>query len=214
MVPFEAKAYADAMVAAANVYMSTGWCVVPIQPRTKKPYQWFLPTDVSTGHRSWRLLTQRPPTSEEVASWFARDRTMNLGIATGAVSRGLAVADFDFGLSEGALSVLTALGTPVASTGRAPNAVHVYAQGDPGLKTRRSEVAGLAFELRCEGAYVVAPYSRHPTGAVYEWLVPPDGVLVTLHDLEQALESIAATRIPRSPCVDADLVLNPPPRHI
>jgi hypothetical protein len=154
------------IVAAAEDYARRGWSVVPLK------------ADKTPAVTAWRARqTERTP-AENVAEWFGRVRNVaGVGIILGAVSGHLYVRDFD---APGAYERWAAAHPELAATlptVRTPSGgAHVYGCWE-GVRTVH-EGDG---ELRGEGAYVVAPPSRHESGAVYAWLVPlPPGDVPTV----------------------------------
>jgi len=71
------------LYSAAVRYVEVGLSVIPTDPRTKAP---IIP---------WKDYQTRPPTAEELASWFITKRSRGLGIVCGAVSGRLEILDFD-----------------------------------------------------------------------------------------------------------------------
>jgi hypothetical protein len=148
------------VVTAAVAYATRGWSVLPIG-EDKRPA-------VAT----WKSRQKDAAKPEDVAGWFDRvSGVSGVGIVLGAVSGGLVVRDFDDadGYAKWSKAFPKQAETlPTVKTGRG---LHVYFRC-AGVKTRTCGDG----ELRGEGAYVVAPPSKHPSGTYYEWLVPlPEG---------------------------------------
>ena len=133
-----------------------GWSILPLKPRAKEPLI------------SWRQLQHRKLEEREIVELFERHADANLGVVTGSVSR-LLVLDAD---SPSVVAKLGVSETPIAETARGR---HYYFQL-PNVRIR--SVAGIAdgLDVRAEGGYVVAPPSVHPSGARYQWLIPPKGL--------------------------------------
>jgi len=110
-----------------------------------------------------------------VSLWWKRWPNANIGIATGDAGNGryLLILDID---AEGE-SVLAAL---EAKHGRLPetlnvttgNGRHLYFISKANIKSG-TNVLGKDFDVRCDGAYVVAAGSTHKTGVVYSIDRPP-----------------------------------------
>jgi len=144
---------------AAAKYLARGWSVLPLRPKDKRPIF------------DWEPLQQARPSAADVAKWFQRRPTANIGIVTGEISN-LIVLDVDpkHG-GDASLARLEQRFGPLPATiesvtgggGR-----HLYFAHPGGLVRNR---AGLAqgIDLRGDGGYVVAPPSVHPSGQPYAW---------------------------------------------
>lgn len=129
-----------------------GWSVMPIG-RRKVP---LVP---------WRALQSRRAGVRRVREWWRRFDCPNAGVVTGRVS-GLVVVDCD---DADALRRVQQLGMPDTFTVRTARGWHFYLQHPEGVVVRNS-AGGVApgVDVRGEGGFVVAPGSRHASGAVYE----------------------------------------------
>jgi hypothetical protein len=144
---------------AALDYLRLGISVIPIgshgngkQPaiREWKPYQTTLPKEI------------------ELREWFSRSGLAGLAIIFGPVSGGIYCRDFD---NEAAYRVWSAKNPTLAATlptVRTFRGYHVYFRNKQSLKTKKYADG----EIRCFGAYCLAPPSKHPEGIIYEWLTP------------------------------------------
>jgi len=156
---------------AALDYLQRGWSVIRIHPGTKK----------AAGR--WGKYQKRRPTQAELGSWFGNGRGFGLAVVLGAISGDLVVRDFDNATSYEAWAtafpdLARTLPTVATSRGR-----HVYFRAAD-LKSRAVGDG----EYRANGNYVLLPPSRHPSGAVYRWLVsPPDGELPLVDPVELGL---------------------------
>lgn len=127
-----------------------GWSVMPIS-RKKVP---LVP---------WRRLQSRRAGARRVREWWARFDQPNAGIVTGRVS-GLVVIDCD---DDAALQVVRELGVADTFTVRTARGWHLYFQ-HPGELVRNScGSIARGVDVRGDGGYVVAPGSRHASGALY-----------------------------------------------
>lgn len=140
-----------------------GLTPVPLKPRAKEPLvKWA---------DGWN------PTAEELKAWDS-DHGVNWGVRCG---ENLAALDFDSDesyyrfISEHQLPA----GCPVVKTGRG---FHIWVK--PKKPVTSCRLDGL--ELKCKGAYVVAPPSIHPNGTPYTFEVAPDGAIPEV-DLEELL---------------------------
>ncbi len=147
------------MQAAALSYAARGWSVIPVEAGGKRP---LVP---------WLEFQQRVATNEEIASWFGRWREANVGIVTGQVSR-LLVVDVD--PQHGGAESLAAM---ERAQGALPRTLEVHTGGGgrhlyfayPSVRLHNRVGIRPGIDLRCEGGYVVAPPSVHPSGARYRW---------------------------------------------
>jgi hypothetical protein len=157
-------------------YREQGFSFFPLKSKSKEP---ALP--------SWKTYQERRPTDEEITAWRKSQAFGNVAVVTGSVSGNLVVLDFDdWSVYEkvfpkhGELEKLTF----VVKTARG---VHVYFRSgrNPG-RTEKFET--LKFEYRANGSYVVAPFSVHPSGAIYKRI----GVLELLQvdDAREELQNI------------------------
>jgi hypothetical protein len=114
----------------------------------------------------WKEFQSRKPTPKEIGQWGKQYSTANIGIVTGAVS-GIVVIDVEKG---GDIFPYIQEGTVAAETGG--GGFHFYYQhpgGHVGSPVRVKD----STDIRGDGAYVVAPPSRHTSGENYEWINCP-----------------------------------------
>jgi hypothetical protein len=112
-----------------------------------------------------------------ICGWWQRWPVANVAIRTGAVS-GLVVIDID--PPHGGDHSLASLGArhgplPTALTVRTGSGgTHIYL-AHPGVQIRNTAGTrlGTGIDVRGDGGYVIAPPSRHPSGATYAWAGPP-----------------------------------------
>jgi hypothetical protein len=147
------------MAQAAAKYLARGWSVLPLRPRDKRPLI------------DWESLQQARASAADVAHWFQRWPSANVGIVTGEISN-LIVLDVDpkHG-GDASQARLEQRFEPLPATiesvtgggGR-----HFYFAHPGGFVRNR---AGLAqgIDLRGDGGYIVAPPSVHPSGNPYAW---------------------------------------------
>jgi len=149
----------DGLYQAAGKYLSRGWNPIPIG-RSKRPLV------------RWKRLQTERVTMAELRTWFARGGVTGVGLICGEISGGLCVRDFDDPAeyerwSQAYPDVATAL--PTVVSGRAGGGWHVYCRA-PDRFWRTRKIPGTKDHWKANGSYVVAPPSRHPSGAVYQWL--------------------------------------------
>lgn len=146
-------------MAAAGDYLERGWSVIPLRPGTKLPAI------------RWEPYQRRRAGAAELARWFQRWPSINIGIVTGGIS-GLVVLDVD--LRHGGFDSLAALerlhgplpDTVEAETGGGGR--HLYFALPPAALHNKAGLAA-GIDLRGEGGMVVAPPSLHPSGKPYRW---------------------------------------------
>lgn len=134
---------------------------------------------------------------ETIGRWWQRWPSANVGVRTGT-SSGLVVLDVDPG--HGGARSLDALvrrhgslpAGPVVRTGS--GGLHFYF-AHPGNMVRNSAgLIGPGLDVRGDGGYIIAPPSRHRSGRVYTWQVPP-GALPELPDwFAEALRPVERPR--------------------
>jgi len=134
---------------AALSYATNGFEVFPLKPREKRPL-----------HSGWQAQATRDVAS--VAAAWRRDPDANIGVAC----RELIVLDTD---DERGLAAVRDLDLPETTAARTGRGMHFYLEGSG--SSRSGVLPGL--DVRAGRAYVVGAGSVHPSGAVYEWQVPP-----------------------------------------
>jgi hypothetical protein len=143
----------------AIAYHRSGFSVIPIKPREKKPLV------------AWEPFQKEPAPEETIKFWFENWPDANLAIVTGTVSN-CVVIDLD---SEDAKEKLKSLlhsdlsTVPRSRTGKGWQLFFKH----PGVNiqngVRVGRIPGL--DTRGDGGYVVAPPSIHPNGKQYKWEV-------------------------------------------
>jgi hypothetical protein len=166
----------NSLLIAAQDLLARGYSVLPVTTN-KKP-----------ALRSWKKYQTTRATQPEIASWFSEDaldrRVTGLGVILGEVSGDLAVRDFDDPLAYATWKEThpeLAIILPTVQTGRG---FHVYAR-IPSCKTTPLGNG----ELRANGAYVVAPPSRHSSDVDYKWIISFQNTEIPIVDAAVFLES-------------------------
>lgn len=137
---------------AALEYVESGMSILPLAGKKPAP----LPNGRAF---SWaRLQVERPPLSH-VHAWAARGWLQNVGIVCGAVSGNLAVIDLDGATPVEVFRRQFADILPPTRVVKTGSGQHWYYYVDQLPPTTRT----VGYELRCNGCYVVAPPSIHPT---------------------------------------------------
>lgn len=142
------------MLRAALNYLSNGYSVIPLMPRSKKPLI------------DWKEYQSRRASESEVKEWFTKTKDANLGIVTGSVS-GVSVVDLDGpeGIKSGAELKLTSSCTSLTGRGK-----HLWYRNVEGLGNSVRAYPGI--DIRGEGGFVVVPPSVHESGRRYRFLGP------------------------------------------
>ena len=133
-------------------YLEQGLHIVPLVPRGKKP---LVP---------WQEFQDRPPTEEEVNSWWSRWPDANIGVLTGVGRVPLVVVDADS--AQGATWCTKNVNTPwTVKTGKLHGRHFYLRMGD----NRIPNAHFFGIDLWGHGGYVVAAPSVHESGVQYVW---------------------------------------------
>jgi len=164
------------MLEAALDYFRRGWSVFPVNPGSKR-------TPVR-----WKRYQSERASEAQVENWFSNEQ-YGIGVIFGEVSGNLVSRDFDDTevykkwatkhprLASTLPTVATARGRHVYATASADHIADL--RGLIGKPDGTGALVVAGGELRCGvGCYSVLPPSVHPSGRVYEWIVPlPAGPL-------------------------------------
>ena len=115
---------------------------------------------------AWSEYQKRLPKEEEVMAWFTRFPEANIGIVTGKISN---LVVFDLYSEEAREYVEKAGGFPKTPRVKTGKGEHVYFK-HPGFEVKNRVNKKLAFDIRGDGGFVVAPPSFHGSGLKYEWI--------------------------------------------
>jgi len=136
-------------------YAERGWSIIPIG-RDKK----------ATGE--WKRFQSERPTQDELERLFGGNGVQGLAVVCGPVSGNLVCRDFDLAGAYEAWAKehpeMAAM-LPTVKTGRGH---HVYVRSRECTKIEKLGDG----ELR-GGGYCILPPSKHESGRLYEWIVPP-----------------------------------------
>lgn len=185
------------MLNVALAYLSYGWSIFPLCPRSKVP---AIP--------SWRRFMQEKPTEALVRQWWTNTPNFNIALITGAIS-GVFVVDFDS--PEAAQDHRAARDYhPTLSVNTARGA-HFYYQL-PGFPVRNHSDKENHIDIRGDGGYVVAPPSIHPSGVRYQWVkapIQPASVCVVrmIKDMRTSQAKPKAFSAPQARDVDNSLAI-------
>src|SRR5579864_4446708 len=162
----------------AEKYISLGWSLIPIKPRSKEP---LIP---------WKEFQIRKASSVEIKEWFRKYQDCNFGVVTGNISR-LVVVDLDGikGITNGLELKLISSVTSLTGNGK-----QLYYKWTEHIDNSASKIAP-GVDIRGDGGFVVLPPSVHPNGKHYRWerFVPerlsnlPTGVLNVSDAVSQPL---------------------------
>ncbi len=141
------------MLAAALEYLDQGFSIIPIAPGGKRPPSGF----------SWKEYQKRPPTEEEVESWFRDYPGANIALVTGEVS-GVVAVDADG--PEGLAWVDRNFPAPAVHQ-KTAKGVHAFFKW-PGTPVKNAVRLAPEVDFRGDGGYVVIAPSVHPSGVVYQ----------------------------------------------
>lgn len=108
----------------------------------------------------WKELQTTPANEEQIRAWWSRHPSANIGIITGKVS-GIVVLDIDKREHDFKIPP-----TAIVKTG---NGWHVWCRYPGHAVTSNVKILD-GLDVRAEGGYVVAPPSKHESGAIYEWV--------------------------------------------
>jgi hypothetical protein len=152
----EAAAPTQGSLAIALDYAARGFAVFPCLENSKAP----------ACSRGFHDATTNPAT---LRRWFGSYHRYNVGVRTGLIS-GIWVLDVDGGTGAAALAALEAEygGVPVTLTSVTSSGCHLWFRADRPLPSTVGRI-GVNLDARADAAYVLAPPSRHPDGAIYRW---------------------------------------------
>ncbi len=130
----------------------------------------------------------------QIIHWWNQHPDANIGICTG---KGLLVVDVDGDEGEDSLSELQEKqgklpDTCESLTGRGRH-IYLSSPTDKYIKSSSSQI-GNKLDVRCEGAYVVAPPSRHYLGNGYEWECSSHPEDIPMAEAPEWLIQLACTR--------------------
>lgn len=116
-------------------------------------------------------VTQASKDHDQIISWWLAHPEANIGIATGAVS-GFLVVDIDDNGAIPAHALPDSVEQITGSGGR--HVLYAYPRDGAHYKTntRTGDIEGV--DSRADGGYIIAPPSRHISGASYEWEASSD----------------------------------------
>lgn len=201
-------------LASALAYAARGWAVFPCHSPARSSRCSCGRRDCASPAKHPRLVRGLKAASTEAAQierWWRRWPRANVAVRTGAAS-GLVVIDVDprHG-GEGSLEALVAEhgdtpGAGLVATGG--GGWHLYlAHPGGGVRNDAGRRLGPGLDIRGDGGYVLAPPSRHASGATYEWLWQPPELVAPPKWLAQRMVEPAPeqARQLRSPVLPPDV---------
>lgn len=181
------------MINTALRYAENGWAIFPVHSVNKNGE--CSCRNKSCKHKGKHPIANLAPngfrnaTKEigEIAAWWKKHPTANIGLATGKKSGNLLVVDIDqkpekneYGEEqwEGLCIQHTgsAIGYPdtvESITGSGGKHIFFYYPENSIIKSRQKAL-GEAVDIRADGGYVILPPSIHVTGNVYSWELSSD----------------------------------------
>lgn len=157
----------NALLFAALTCAEWGWSVLPLHTLTNN--------HCSCSDRICKSPGKHPATKnglkdaskdfDQIIKWWKQNPKWNLGIATGSVSGGLVVLDFD--AKRNGLDAISALNLPNTMQVITGGGEHYYFYSDVTIKNSQNKLAP-GVDVRGEGGYVVSPPSLHHSGKRYE----------------------------------------------
>ncbi|MBX3451033.1 MAG: bifunctional DNA primase/polymerase [Planctomycetaceae bacterium] len=173
------------MLHATSDYAARGWSIIPMHVSGKRPAV------------AWKPYEARRAGLDQLDAWFRDGACRGMAVIFGAVSGHLGSRDFDGMPSYTAWAAAhldLALTLPTVKTRRG---MHVYFMTLPETVANYRDAIGYPLgvgairlndgELRVgSGCYSVVPPSPHPSGIVYEWVVPLGEIVPTIDDLVES----------------------------
>lgn len=199
-LPFDAAT----TLAWALSYSARGWHVFPAPPEAKMSYK-----SESVHGTKWGATTD----PDQIRADFARWPDANVGVRCGAES-GLFVIETDEKDGRDGAANLAALGDlPHTYSVVTPSgSVHHYFRhpgGDFRVRNSESKLA-LGVDVRGDGGMVIAPPSRHKSGAGYytvsdaaEVAAAPGWLLALVDDKRKSV-TVAAEPVSEAECIDSE----------
>lgn len=136
------------VLSAALRYHSLGWSIIPIVSGTKRP-----------AIKTWKPFQSKRADEQQLRDWFDKRDDLGLAVVLGTVSGGLTCRDFDFEAAYHAWKAANPDLAKMLPTVKSGRGFHVYCLSDLDRTLKRDDG-----ELRGNGAIVVLPPSRHPSG--------------------------------------------------
>ncbi|MCX7421225.1 MAG: bifunctional DNA primase/polymerase [Planctomycetia bacterium] len=159
------------VLTAALQYAALGWSIIPIVADKKPSVR-------------WKPFQSDRADEQQIRDWFDKRDDLGLAVVLGAVSGGLTCRDFDVEAAYHAWAAQNPELAKTLPTAKTARGFHVYFLSDLDHTVKFTDG-----ELRGNGAYVVLPPSRHPSGVQYQWIIQPtSGIPKLNYQLFQSTE--------------------------
>ncbi len=164
------------MIETARRYLALGYRPIPIVAGQKRAVI------------KWKAWQRKSPTERDITKWFSAGER-DIALVTG---NGLVVVDVD---DPDLLDVVIARCGDTPMRCQTPSGgLHLYYAMSPRVHYGNAvRINGNAIDLRCEGAYVVCPWSKNQQGVPYQWV----GSLIHVNDLPPLKVSWLRERKPK-----------------
>ena len=182
------------LLAPGLAYAQRGWPVLPLHSPKGQACSCRNPDCRHVGKHPRTLHGVKDATTDAatIRTWWAKWPDANIGIATGSIS-GLMVLDVD--PRHGGLESLRRLQDQPGPLPRGPavltggDGYHYYFLA-PDFRVRNKVGLADGIDVRGDGAYIIAPPSRHATGQIYRWAEGLDPDSITLPPLPDWLRTL------------------------
>jgi hypothetical protein len=150
------------MIEKALRYLKLGYRPIPIVARSKG------------AAIKWKAWQAASPTERDIAQWFSAG-TRDVALVTG---NGVVVVDVDD--ADLVDTVIAQCGSTPMRCRTPSGGMHLYYAMRSGVHYGNAvEINGKPIDLRCEGSYIVCPWSRNDDGVPYQWVgdvLPPSAL--------------------------------------
>jgi len=143
----------ESMIEAALAYLRLGYRPIPLVRGTKRP-----------SIKTWTPYRARPPTEIELFGWFGHGQP-NIALVTGI---GVVVVDVDD--PDLVDAVIEHCGPTPMQTITPRGGRHLWYRMRGGVHYGSAvKIKNRPLDLRCEGSYIVVPWSRNDKGMAYQY---------------------------------------------
>lgn len=166
----------DITLSFALKYIEQGFSILPCHGKQ--------PAMTDKGQFAWARCQVNRPTFAHAHSWHSKGWLQNVGIVCGAISGNLVVIDLDGmpAVNEFEQAFPQLCKDTFAVQSGSGKGKHIYLYTNQFTHTTRTK----GFELRSDGAYVVAPPSIHPDSK-QPYIVVCDAPIRTVDNLEHVV---------------------------
>lgn len=145
------------LVEAAIRYRRRGWSVIPISRKRKTPLV------------KWAEYQTRPPTEEQIRTWWKEFPDANIAVITGRIS-GLVVVDVDTQHGGNPKPIYQGYKTSLMQRTGSGGYHLFYEYPEEAEWVANQTGARPGVDVRGDGGYVVVAPSIHASGRAYEWV--------------------------------------------